>query len=199
VSDPRLGVVDKILNYADRPWRVIAVIVLALAGAGGYALWEQRATIAAKILEDTVVPRLEPQRFPQIAQQLLAGTHADLVMVQRIDLAVGQLVNIDGRLAGDQSWRPPPEPRSVFDAVTTAEAMALIAGHVVCSDVPTENDHRTAVELGMKRWCRVTVPPVPDVAVVGGLMIAWKTAPRAAAEIGYETEMQRLALKLATW
>ena len=195
------GLADRLLAYADRPWRVVAVIVLGLAAVGGYTLWEQRATIAAKILENTVVPRLEPQRFPAIAQELLELTHADLVVLARVDLAANLHLNIDGRLAGEPAWRPRPEPRAIFrDQLTSEQIAALIEGRAICQDVPAKDGRRIDVELGMTRRCIVAVPPIPDV-FVGALGIAWRDKAKLspAIEAAAMSDLRRLAMRLATW
>ena len=143
--------VDRVLAYVDKPWKIAAVAFLALFGVVSYTIWEKRAEIAERILERAVTPRLQPQRFPAIAQQLLDETHADLVILAQINLAAGRFANIDGRRASDPSWRPHPEPRAMFDAVTVEQAAQIIAGQVVCDDVPASDGQRLDVQLGMRR------------------------------------------------
>jgi hypothetical protein len=188
----------RVLGYVDKPWKIGAVAALAVIAVVAVTAWEMRAQIAEKILEGTVTPRLEPERFPAIAQTLLAQTHADAVVLSRISLAGARLVNIDGRRVNDPAWRPPPEPRTMFASVTPEQAVDIIAGQVVCENVPLTDHHRIDVALGLRRRCIVGVPPVLEV-LVGALTIGWETPPLPALESGYKLELQRLAMKLATW
>ncbi len=188
----------RVLGYVDRPWKIGAVAALAIIAVIAVTCWEKRAEIAEKVLEGTVTPRLEPDRFPAIAQQLLAETHADAVVLSRISLAGARTVNIDGRRVNDPDWRPPPEPRTMFASVTPEQAVDLIAGQVVCDDVPTTGLYRPDVQLGLRRRCIVGVPPVLEV-LVGALSIGWETPPSTVIEKGYRLELQHLAMKLATW
>ena len=190
--------VERVLGYVDRPWKIGAIAALAVIGIIAATAWEKRAEIAERILEGTVTPRLEPDRFPAIAQTLLAETHADAVILARVNLAGGRVVTVDGRRVNDPAWRPPPEPRVMFASVTPEQAVEIIAGQVVCDDVPATDHHRIEIQLGLKRRCIVGVPPVLEV-LVGALSIGWEVAPSPVLESGYKLELQRLAMKLATW
>jgi hypothetical protein len=178
------------------PLRVFGILILVLAIVG-FTAWEKRAEIAEKILEGTVLPRLEVGRFPDTAVLLARETNADLVLLVKVDLAAGRAVNVDGRLRADPMWRPPGIPRTIFDSVTPEQALALIAGQALCDDVPPpDHTFQIVVSLGMKRRCIVAVPPVIDV-FVGALLIAWKTPPKPALDIvpaRYDLDTGRVSL-----
>jgi len=82
--------------------------------------------------------------------------------------------------------------------VTVEQAAQIIAGQVVCDDVPATDGQRLDVQLGMRRRCVVAVPPVLEV-LVGSLSIFWMQPPKTTSETGYRLELQRVAMKLATW
>jgi hypothetical protein len=190
--------IERVLGYVDKPWKIGAIAALAIIGIIGATAWEKRAEIAERILEGTVTPRLEPGRFPAIAQILLAETHADAVVLARLNPAGGRVVNVDGRSADDPAWRPEAAPRNMFNTVSPEQVVDIIAGQVVCDNVPATDHHRVDVDLGLKRRCIVGVPPVLEV-LVGALSIGWKAPPGPLLESGYKLELQRLAMKLATW
>jgi hypothetical protein len=108
------GVVDKVLGYADRPWRVIAVILAALILGAGYAVWEQRATIAQYVLKSYVTPTLQRDRLTAIAEKLLADTGADLIVLSKVEFEANLFQNVAGRLAGDPGWHPAARPLPIF-------------------------------------------------------------------------------------
>lgn len=195
-----IGVVlDRLLGYADRPWRVAAVVLSVLILGAAYAVWEQRATIAEKILEHTVTPRLLPSRFDDVAKQLIASTRVDVVILARANILANTVTNIAGRYVNDPAWTPRPDVRVVFGGdITIPQIVDTVEGRVVCVDVPASNGHRVDVGLGMRRKCWIGVPPIPEV-LVGALAIGWKTPPDQATEKGARNELRRLATSLATW
>jgi hypothetical protein len=195
------GLVDRVLSYADRPWRVVAIIFLGLFAIGAYAAWEQRAQIAQHILQAYVTPKLQVDRFPAIAQQLLTDTGADLVVLAQVDLPANQMQNVDGRLVGDPGWHPLGRPLAILSEktpVSTGQMGQIINGQVVCFDVVQIDHLFEAAILGMKRSCISAVPPITGV-LIGALTLSWSTPPGPASEESDRVELARQAMKLATW
>jgi hypothetical protein len=48
--------VDKVLGYVDRPWKIGAAVVLVVVGVVAYIVYENRAAIAQRILASYVTP-----------------------------------------------------------------------------------------------------------------------------------------------
>jgi hypothetical protein len=202
MTDVPAGLVDRLFGYVDKPWKVVAVIVLALAFAGGYAVWEQRAAIAERILRQTVTPRLEPDRFPKVADDLMSDTGADLVLFAEVSLNHNLIRTIAGRLAGEPNWRPAARPRPVFTAGRDFERVdELIMGKVDCASVVPQSrleEERAEAALGMTRRCGVAVPPIPSITI-GFLSLAWRKPLSSGDENGAKKVMYRAAERLATW
>jgi hypothetical protein len=201
VPDVPAGLLDKVLAYADRPWRVVAFILAVLILGAGYAVWEQRAVIAQHVLRSYVTPTLQLDRFPGVAQKLLADTGADLAILSKVDLAANLFQNVDGRLVGDPAWRPLARPLPIFSEqtpISLGQIGRLIDGQTVCVDVVQHDHLYEDALLGMKRTCGAGVPPVSGV-LIGALTLSWRTAPGAASEAVYAAELGRQATRLATW
>lgn len=192
-------ILDRLLRWSDKPWKVAAIVLSVLVLGAAYAVWEQRAAIATKILETTVTPRLLPARFDGVAKQLIASTHVDLLILTRVNLLANTISNVTGRYVADPAWAPRPDVRVIFGGdVTIPQIVETVEGRVVCEDVPASDGHRIDVGLGMRRRCWIGVPPIPEV-LVGVLVAAWKTTPNEATEKGAKSELRRLAGQLATW
>jgi hypothetical protein len=79
------GFLERIFALVDRPWKAVALAGLAFVGIISWTTWEKRAEIAEMVLERYVKPRLEAERFtPRFAEQLLAESRADLVVLAAI-------------------------------------------------------------------------------------------------------------------
>ena len=198
---PSLGAVDKILRFVDRPWKIAAVVVLALTLVLGMTLWEKRGELAEAILEHYVTPRLEPARFPKLARLLINETGAEVVVLAEVSARTNLIKNVDGAKRGDPGWEPQKSPRPLFAVMRDPVAVVdLIEGRVSCRDIATQDgiEDQELARLGLKRRCYVAVPPVLD-ALVGGLEIAWITPLSAEREAGAARLLYQAASQLASW
>ena len=195
------GLLDKVFAYADRPWRVVAVILSVLILGAGYAAWEQRVVIAQHILKGYVAPTLQVDRFPEVAHKLLTDTGADLIVLSKVDFEANLFQNVEGRLVGDPSWRPVARPLPILSEqtpVSIGQIGRVIDGQTICFDVVQQDHLYETALLGMKRSCIAGVPPISGV-LLGALELSWKTPPGPVSEAAYTVELGRQATRLATW
>jgi hypothetical protein len=201
VAEVPAGLLDKVFAYADRPWKVVAVIVGVLILGAGYAAWEQRVVIAQHVLRSYVTPTLRVDRFPEVARKLLTDTAGDLVVLSKVNLEANLFQNVDGRLVGDPSWRPMARPLPIFSEqtpISIGQIGRVIDGQTVCFDVVQQDHLYETALLDMKRSCIAGVPPISGV-LLGSLELSWKTPPGPVSEAAYAVELGRQATRLATW
>jgi hypothetical protein len=179
------GLIRQILAYVDRPWRVVAIVVLFVVGGAGWAIYEQRQ----EIIESWMTPdasTLNTDAVPVALDRLVEETGADLVQVWAVDLSANSQRFIAARRKDGE--RPViPEPRRLPVIVRATDLQVLvdvINGHPACADItvaaPSPVVHRLA-ERGMKRACAVPVPPSPE-AFVGVIYLTWLDSPDRNAE-----------------
>jgi hypothetical protein len=198
---PSLGTVEKILAFVDRPWKIAAVVILAVTGIVGFTLWEKRAEIAETVLQAWVTPQLRADRFVKLAGPLLDYTGADLAVLAEVGIRKNLLRNIDGLRRDIPGWRPMPNPRPLFGAIRDpARLVGLLEGRSVCHDVDPQDgeEERAEAALGIRRRCYIAVPPVLD-ALVGILAIGWREPPSAEQEAGAVSLLYQAATQLASW
>jgi hypothetical protein len=196
-----LGLIDRVLSYVDRPWKIAAVVVIAAAAIIGITLWEKRAEVAEAVLEGWVSPQLRPARFPKTAARLLDATNADIVLLAKVSLRNNLITNLDGLRRADPAWEPVLNPRPLYGAIRDPERyLALIEGRPVCHDLDPDDgeEERAEAALGIKRRCYQAVPPVLD-SLVGIVAIGWRQPPSAEAEGGAKSLLWTAASELATW
>lgn len=195
------GLADRVLAYADRPWRVGALIVLAAAGGLMWFLWEQRAELAQAVLQKTVHPRLVESVFPGIARTLTLSTGASFVMLAAATPEANIVNYVAGLRTDEPAWSPPPGVRPLWTSANASMIIEVIEGHVVCIDVremELVETRRDLADAGVMRACLVAVPAISDV-MVGVLVVGWKVALNPDTEAAARQAMRRAALKLADW
>ena len=171
------SLIGQILAYVDRPWRVIAIIVLFLVGGAGYALYQQRE----EIIEAWLTPdsaELKTHDVASALEKLTEDTDADLIQVWAVDLGSNSQRFLAARRKDGE--RPIiPNPRRLPVITTTSDVQALVNvlnGHPACGDTegyPSLLMRRLA-DRGMKRACAMPIPPSPE-AFVGVIYLAWET------------------------
>ena len=196
------GLIDRVLNYIDSPFKLAAVVVLAVIGLTGYFVWERRVELAEAIIEDWTNPHLKAEVFTsKFATQLMTDTRADLSVLAEVSLKTNLIKDIGGFARNDPGWIPPSNPRPLFYAARDPQLLiSLIEGHPTCRDIdPTDGEEQhMLLRLNMKRRCYIAVPPLLA-SLAGGLMLAWQQPLGAEAEVGAMRVMYQAATKLATW
>lgn len=196
----RLGILDRLLSFMDRPWKAAVILVFVVVLGVGYAAWEKRAEIAETILHKTVLPRLEPARFQAVAMDLLRETDADAVMLISGDLNKNTAMNIAGFDREGRPWLSMTGARPIlFVDFPVAFLIRFLAGQTLCLDINDGGDEMRAEErLGIRRSCLTPIPPIENV-LVGGLWAGWKVPPSHESEAHAQVVMYQAAAKLASW
>jgi hypothetical protein len=187
MSDPKTpaGLLGQVLAYVDRPWRLVAIVVLFVVGGVGWVAYEQREEIVEAWLTPSAAT-LKTDDVPAALERLIADSDADLVQIWSVDLSANSQRFVGARRHDGE--RPViPEPRRLPVIVRATDLQVLvdvINGHPACADVtlaaPSPVIHRLA-ERGMVRACAVPIPPSPD-AFVGVIYMTWQKAPDKGAE-----------------
>lgn len=196
----RLGILDRLLAFMDRPWKAVTVLVFVIVLGIGYAVWEKRAEIAEAILTRTVTPRLQPERFQAVALELLRETDADAVMLIGGDLNKNSATNISGYDREGRPWLSMTGARPIlFNDFPVAWLIRFLAGQVICLDLSDGGDEMQAeMRLGIRRTCLAPIPPYENI-LVGGLWAGWKVPLGYDAEAHAQFVLHQAATKLATW
>ena len=171
------SLIGQILAYVDRPWRVIAIVVLFLVGGAGYAVYEQRdELIEAWLTPDALA--LKTGDVTTALEKLTEDTDADLIQIWAVDLSSNsQRFLAARRKDGERPFIPSPRRLPVI--VTTSDVQSLVNvlnGHPACGDTADRPSPlmRRLVDRGMHRACAMPIPPSAE-AFVGVIYLAWET------------------------
>src|SRR4029077_14323201 len=179
------GSIASVLGYADRPWKVAAIVILFIVSGLGWALYEKRN----ELLEAWVTPSAGALRVGDVAagvEKLVEVTGADLCQIWEIDLGANVQRFIGARRHdGDRPVIPEPRRLPVITARSDMQVLVdVLGGHPACGNI-TDKSHSPVIERlvdrGIKRACAVPIPPGPD-AFVGIIYMSWVSPVDAAAE-----------------
>ena len=195
-------VFERLLAYADKPWKAVVVVVLVVVCGFGYLLWDQRARLADMVLHAPYTkPALDIARFARDADTLLRDTRGDVAVL--IELHLVDNISID-RIGFDRDgnrWVPIDGPQqAIAPDGSTAMIARFLRNEVICFDTQgaVTEEARALLASGYTRACLVSVPPIIGVGV-GGLLVAWKMALVPSIEARASIVMSSAAMKFATW
>jgi hypothetical protein len=172
------------LAYLDKPWKVVAVALLALLGAAGWVLYEKREILIDAWLKPASV-ELQEALVPAALAMLVQETDADLVQVWMIDLDANSQRFIAGRNRdGERTGTPTPQRLPIFGGISDIRALVeFLEGRATCADLSPQGPPlvRRLVERGMRRACGVPITAPPD-RFIGVIYLAWQTPGDAISE-----------------
>lgn len=196
------SVLDKLLTFIDKPWKAVTLGLLAILGLVLFTLYEQRAQIAAAVLQSLVTPRLLADVYKREAAALLDHTRGDYTQLLEVKLDSNIFSYLVGYQRDGTPWQLGPSSHTVINETIEPRIVAqVIEGDVVCqthNPDSTKQSARIAEQFDISRWCLVGVPPVLGV-LVGALYVGWKTPLSIHDETDATHVMRQAAMKLADW
>lgn len=196
------GIVTAILHFVDKPWKIGALVVLAILAGGGWFLFTERARIADRLLQSAPESKLLPEVFAEDARRLLQITGADATVLMAVNLDDNLLRTVRGVDRDGRPWLPlEGQQLALYPDSSMPVLFKLLRNEVVCADISdttASKEFQAEYALGMRRTCLVAVPPLMH-EMVGILIVSWRKARDASGEAHASVVMQNAALKYATW
>lgn len=196
------SLLDRLLSYADKPWKAI-VILLAIVICGiGYIIWIERARIADAVLARTVpASSLNVEGFVEEAPRLLRDTRGDLVLLVEIKLIDNLVVDRIGIDPDGNRWVPNTAPQQFLLSTSSMDwFVKFLANEVVCASTAeaVNEDAKVLFARGYVWGCLVSVPPILGVHA-GAVAVAWKQRPTELIEMRASYALKAAALRFASW
>jgi hypothetical protein len=195
-------VFERLLTYADRPWKAVVILILVIISGLGWMVWTERARIADYVLTNAHThAALSDAAFVSDAARVLRDTRSDMVLLVEFQLSDNLMTDRVGIDTDGNRWVPSTGPQQALLPTSSMPFLVQFLGNeVVCSDTATavNEDARALSAKGFERICMVAVPPILGVSV-GALVAAWKQPLLPAAEKRAGYVLKSAAMSFATW
>jgi hypothetical protein len=174
------SILDKVLGYVDSPFKLFAIILMAVIAFVGYAIWQNQEFILGAYKEHKKLPTIAEERVEDAAAHLFKNTGAAVVAVFKVNPVFGTRVlyrayTRDGR---DKTHEGLDVGLFTGNASNNADVVALMAGEIPCGHYKTAQSEIGLwyIDQGMAYGCRISVPPEQG-KFIGQITVGWKEEP----------------------
>jgi hypothetical protein len=180
VSDERITVLDRVLGYVDSPFKLFAIILMAVFAFVGYFVWQNQAFLIGAYKEQQKLPSIAEDRVEDAAAHLFRNTDAVVVAIFKVNPMFGTRIlhrayTKDGR---DKTHEGLDVGLFTANAANNRDVVALMASEIPCGPYKTAQSEIGLwyMEKGMTFGCRISVPPEQG-KFVGQITVGWKEEP----------------------
>jgi hypothetical protein len=170
----------KILAYVDSPFKLIAIIIMAVVGFTGVMIYQNSAIIIGAYREQQKLPTIAEDRMEDAVTHLFKYTQAEVVAVFKVDPILGSRVLYRAwtREGRDKTKEGIDVGLFTANAANNRDVVALMAGEIPCVEYLTAQSEVGLwyIEKGMRYGCRISIPPEPG-KFVGQITVGWKEQP----------------------
>ena len=171
---------DKILTYVDSPFKLVALVIMAVLAFMGFLIYKNLDLIVGTYKEQQRLPTLAENRLDDAVTHLFKNTQAEVVAIFKVDPILGSRVMYRAytREGRDKTKEGIDVGLFTANAANTRDVVALMAGEVPCVEYLAAQSEVGLwyIEKGMRYGCRISVPPEPG-KFIGQITVGWKETP----------------------
>ncbi len=172
--------IDKVLAYVNSPFRLFAIVLMAVLTFAGYFVWQNQALLLGAYKEQKKLPTIAEDRVEDAAAHLFKNTNAAVVAIFKVNPIFGTRVlyrayTKEGR---DKTHEGLDVGLFTSNSANNRDIVALMAGEIPCNPYSTAQSEIGLwyIEKGMAYGCRISVPPEQG-KFVGQITVGWKEEP----------------------
>jgi hypothetical protein len=170
----------KVLAYVDSPFKLFALILMAVLAFGGYMVYEHRDLIVGTYKEHQKLPQIAEGRVDDAATHLFKHTNAQVVAIFKVNPLIGTRVlyraySKEGR---DKNIEGLDVGLFTNNAANNKDVVALMANEIPCGEYKSAQSEVGLwyIEKGMTFGCRISVPPDHS-RFIGQITVGWAEQP----------------------
>ena len=171
---------DKILTYVDSPFKLVALVIMAVLAFMGFLIYKNLDLIVGTYKEQQRLPTLAENRLDDAVTHLFKNTQAEVVAIFKVDPILGSrvLYRAYTREGRDKTKEGIDVGLFTANAANNRDVVALMAGEVPCVEYLSAQSEVGLwyIEKGMRYGCRICVPPEPG-KFIGQITVGWKETP----------------------
>jgi len=181
MSDEKSDVLSKVLSYVDSPFKLFALILMAVFAFSGYFLWQNQGFLFEAYKENKKLPTIADDRAEDVASHLFKNTDATVIAIFKVNPLFGTRVLFRAytREGRDKTHDGLDVGLFTQSSANNRDVVALMANEMPCSEYTTAQSEIGLwyIEKGVTFGCRVSVPPEQG-RFVGQITVGWQTEPQ---------------------
>ena len=171
---------SKVLAYVDSPFKLFALILMAVLAFAGWMVYDHRDLIVGTYKEHQKLPDIVEDRVEDAVAHLFKTTGATTVAVFKVNPLLGTRVQYRAYTKEGRDKTNDGLDVGLFTAnqSNNQDVVNLMAGNVPCGEYKAAQSEIGLwyIEKGMRFGCRISVPPEPS-RFVGQITVGWATPP----------------------
>jgi hypothetical protein len=172
---------DKVLGYVDSPFKLFAVILMAVFAFAGYALYESQEFIRDAYKESRKLPEINTARVEDASAMLFKQTGATVVAVFKVNPLFNSrtLYRAYTKEGRDKSIEDIDVGLFTQNASNNADVVKLMTNEIPCGEYRFAQSEVGIwyIQHGVAFTCRVSVPPDVN-RFVGQITVGWIEPPK---------------------
>jgi hypothetical protein len=169
-----------VLAYVDSPFKLFALILMAVLAFIGYLVYDHRELIVGTYQEHQKLPDIAEDRVEDAVSHLFKTTDATVVAIFKVNPLLGTRVQYRAYTKEGRDKLNDGLDVGLFTAnqANNQDVVNLMAGTIPCSEYKSAQSEIGLwyIEKGMRFGCRVSVPPEPS-RFVGQITVGWDKPP----------------------
>jgi hypothetical protein len=173
-------VLSKVLSYVDSPFKLFALILMAVFAFAGYFVWQNQSFLFEAYKENKKLPTIAEDRAEDAVAHLFKNTDATVVAIFKVNPLFGTRVLFRAytREGRDKTHDGLDVGLFTQSSSNNRDVVALMANEIPCSEYTVAQSEIGLwyIEKGMTFGCRTSVPPEQG-RFVGQITIGWDKEP----------------------
>jgi hypothetical protein len=174
-------VLSKVLSYVDSPFKLFALVLMAVFAFSGYFIWQNQAFLFEAYKENRKLPAIAEDRAEDVAAHLFKNTNATVVAIFKVNPLFGTriLYRAYTREGRERTHEGLDVGLFTQSSANNRDVVALMANEIPCSEyaVPQSEIGLWYIDKGVTFGCRISVPPEQG-RFVGQITVGWAKEPK---------------------
>ena len=192
MSDKPESIIDKVLAYVDRPFKLFAILIMGVVAFSVYFLWQNQEFMRDAYKESKKLPEINTARADDASSMLLKKTGATVVAVFKVNPLFNSRVLYKAYTKDGRDKTIEDIDVGLFSQNTSnnADVVKLMTNEIPCGEYRYAQSEVGLwyLEKGVTFTCRVSVPPDSH-RFVGQITVGWAEAPQNLDQVRFMLEI----------
>ena len=179
-DDRPLQLLDKVLAYVSSPFRLFAMVLMAVLTFAGYFVYTNQELLIGAYKESKKIPTIAEDRVEDAAAHLFKQTGALVVAVFKVNAMFGTRIVHRAYTKNGRDRTNDNLDVLLFspNASNNADVVRLMASEIPCGEYKAAQSEMGLwyIAKGVAYTCRIAVPPEPG-RFVGQITVGWAAEP----------------------